>query len=205
MQVDSAVLFYVHDPMCAWCWAYRPTFAKLQKLLPASISLQYLVGGLAPDTDEPMPVEQRQMIISYWQRIENLLGTEFNYDFWTQCQPRRSSYPACRAVLAAKQQNHEVAMIHALQEAYYLRALNPSDDVTHYQLAEELQLDTQQFAQDLHSDKLNALLLKELQFVRAIGVQGFPALVLQRRETYYPIPVDYQNEKNTLKAINEYC
>jgi protein-disulfide isomerase-like protein with CxxC motif len=54
-------------------------------------------------------------------------GTEFNFDFWTKCQPRRDTYKACRAVIAASQQNAEEAMIEAIQKAYYLRAMNPSE------------------------------------------------------------------------------
>ncbi|GAM76629.1 thioredoxin [Vibrio ishigakensis] len=52
---------------------------------------------LAPDSDEPMPMEMRAAIESYWERISGLLGTEFNHDFWRNNTPRRSTYPACRA------------------------------------------------------------------------------------------------------------
>ncbi|MDF4306582.1 DsbA family protein, partial [Vibrio parahaemolyticus] len=23
-------LYYVHDPMCSWCWGYKPTIEKLK-------------------------------------------------------------------------------------------------------------------------------------------------------------------------------
>ena len=44
-------LYYIHDPMCSWCWAFRPTLTKVLAELPAHIEVQYLVGGLAPDSD----------------------------------------------------------------------------------------------------------------------------------------------------------
>ena len=44
-----AVLYYVHDPMCSWCWGFRPTWLALQDQLPEGVRVQRLLGGLAPD------------------------------------------------------------------------------------------------------------------------------------------------------------
>ncbi len=104
-------LYYFHDPMCSWCWGYRPVSDKLFSNLPAEIYLVRVLGGLAPDSNEAMPEELLRAIPGYWRKIEKLLGTEFNFDFWINCQPRRSTYPACRAVIAASNQGLEVEMI----------------------------------------------------------------------------------------------
>ncbi|WP_459782418.1 DsbA family protein, partial [Photobacterium sp. R1] len=126
------------------------------------------------------------------------LGTEFNHDFWTQCQPRRSTYPACRAVLAAKKQGQEHAMTEAIQQAYYLRAMNPSDYDTHATLADELGLDVVQFMEDLTSEDVELLLQEDLNKAAALGVSGFPSLVLEVDGQHWPIAVAYQNELTTL-------
>ena len=55
-------LYYLHDPMCSWCWGYRFVWDKLQQNLPTSIVVEYVAGGLAPDSDEPMPISQQRMI-----------------------------------------------------------------------------------------------------------------------------------------------
>ena len=93
-----------------------------------------MLGGLAKDSDEPMPTQTRSYVIENWRRIEQTVpGTVFNYDFWQSCQPRRSTYPACRAVIAARQQGDPAdkldrAMAEAIQDAYYRRARNLSDN-----------------------------------------------------------------------------
>ena len=198
-----ASLYYIHDPMCAWCWGYKPTFSQLIAALPADIELKYLVGGLAPDSDEPMPASMREAIPGYWRKIQNLLGTEFNFDFWTQCEPRRSTYPACRSVLAAKKQGKEVEMIAEIQYAYYLHAMNPSDNQTHIELAKKLDINVEQFTRDLLSKEIEALLQELLQFAHQLPIQGFPSLVLKTSDAYYSIPVDYKSEIGSLEAINE--
>ena len=101
-------LYYVHDPMCSWCWAFRPVLLELKAKLPDTIEFIRLLGGLAADSDDPMPEETRHYVMDNWKRIQQQLpDTEFNYDFWTTCTPRRSTYPACRAVIAARKQGKE--------------------------------------------------------------------------------------------------
>ena len=123
----AIILYYIHDPMCSWCWGYRPVWQALQQNLPDVIQVKYVAGGLAPDTDKPMPSEQQNMIEAHWHTIQKKLGTAFNFDFWRLNTPRRSTYNACRAVIAANNQGYQSAMIEAIQKAYYLQALNPSD------------------------------------------------------------------------------
>ena len=92
-------LYYVADPMCSWCWGFTPTIAALQA--DDRCALRYVMGGLARDSDEPMPAAMRAYVQDAWREVAQRTGASFNWDFWSQCQPRRATYPACRAVLAA--------------------------------------------------------------------------------------------------------
>lgn len=100
-------LYYVMDPMCSWCYAFRPVFQALLNKLPLNITIEYVMGGLAADSTEPMPQETREYVQSQWRLIEEQTSVNLNWDFWKNCQPRRSTYPACRAVIAAGQQNFQ--------------------------------------------------------------------------------------------------
>jgi len=57
------VLYYIHDPMCSWCWAFRPVWGEVQRRLPETVSVTYLLGGLAPDSDAPMPESTQHLTI----------------------------------------------------------------------------------------------------------------------------------------------
>jgi putative protein-disulfide isomerase len=198
----SAILYYVHDPMCSWCWGYRPSWEQLRSHLPEGVTTRNLLGGLAPDSDQPMPPELQQKLQAVWQQIHSQLGTEFNFDFWTANQPRRSTYPACRAVIAAAIQGREEEMILAIQRGYYLRALNPSDSAILQQLAEELSLDVGQFVQDLESADTEQHLQQQINLSRQLPIAGFPSLVLQVNEAVFPITLDYRNYQQSLQDIH---
>lgn len=203
----SGTLYYVHDPMCSWCWGFKPTLDELLANLPDSVKVQRILGGLAPDNDQPMPLATQQMLQQTWQRIQEVIpGIAFNYDFWTQTQPRRSTWPSCRAVLAARQQNEafEVPMITAIQEAYYLNARNPSDTDTLVSIAEETGCDAGQFADYLHSDAARKELDSERLMAQQLGAQGFPSLVFRNANDHlYGIAVNYNQPAAMLEQITQ--
>jgi len=187
--------------MCSWCWAYRPILLQLRENLPEEIRWQNVLGGLAPDNDQPMPEETRQMVQGHWKTIQSSVGTEFNFDFWTQCQPRRDTYKACRAVIAASKQQAEEEMIEAIQRAYYLRAMNPSNPETLADLAAGLGLNRPLFVEDFLSAHTETELHRQLSLRANLNVRSFPSLVLELGSVCTLIAHDYLDFNLSLTQI----
>ncbi|MGR5064767.1 DsbA family protein [Photobacterium sp. DNB22_13_2] len=201
MTSSKAKLYYVYDPMCSWCWGYKPTWDQITQAIPDQVEITYVVGGLAPDCDEPMPDIMQQQIMAYWKKIEDYLGTNFNYDFWVNNTPRRSTYPACRAIIAARSQGAELAMLNAIQKAYYLNAQNPSDNDVLLNLAQGMGLDMEQFKDEFLSEQTHQRLLDEIAFARSIGGNSFPSLFIERAGRIIQLPIDYQDAQTTIVQI----
>lgn len=205
--MENITLYYIYDPMCSWCWGYRPVWDEVQKSLPTNITIEYVAGGLAPDSKKTMPNEQQLAIQQHWRTIGKRLGTEFNFDFWLQNTPRRSTYDACRTVIAASYQAQHIQMIDAIQRAYYLRAMNPSDENVLYKVAKEVaeqsngEFSYEKFVEDFTSDEVERELTKQIEQARTLSSQGFPSLVLSVKNTMIQIPVDYLNAKATCQLI----
>lgn len=199
------VLYYVHDPMCSWCWAFNKVWATVQQQLPDGIEVRYVLGGLAPDSDQAMPADLQQRISSGWYRIqEKVPGTQFNHDFWTLCALRRSTYPSSRAMIAAKtlDSNAEKAMLLAIQQAYYLQAKNPANDDVLIDCAVSIGLDRTAFSELLNSTSTQQQLLAEIKFARSMGVNSFPSLVLEQAGDYQVLNYDYNNAHVLLSELS---
>ena len=199
-----ATLFYIHDPMCSWCYAFEKNLFALRQALPAEVQVINLVGGLAPDTIETMPKSLQQTIQQIWHRIEQTVsGVKFNHNFWTTNTPMRSTYPACRAVLAAKKQHFdaEQLMIHAIQTAYYQQAKNPSLAATLIQCALDIGLDVTEFERDLISSEIEAQLQQEINMVQSMRVKSYPSLCLQNDGQLSNIEIDYLDHRTMLNEI----
>ncbi len=203
---QQPTLYYIHDPMCSWCYAFREGWQKITEYFAPKLQFARLLGGLAPDNDVPMDEATKAMIQHNWRRIEACVpGVIFNYDFWERCQPRRSTYPACRAVITAralKDESYDLKMTHAIQDGYYRQATNPSDNSTLIDLARALGLDSEQFASGLKSVETGQRLQQEIAQARSMGVTSFPTLVLlsdqqQRR----PISINYQDTDAMIATI----
>ena len=199
-------LFYVHDPMCSWCWGFAATLDSVLEALPDDVNVVHLLGGLAPDSNEPMPESMQQGLQQTWKQIAQVIpGTEFNFAFWTDNTPRRSTWPSCRAVIAARRQSKDLErpMIKAIQRAYYLDAKNPSDSDTLLQCAKDIGCDGAVFSNDFESEDVSNEFLDELRQVQRYGVRGFPSLVLQKADgSAFSVPVEYQHANRILERID---
>lgn len=205
-MTKKPILYYVHDPMCSWCWAFQKVWPTVFSTFEDSLEVEYLAGGLAPDSNEPMPQEMQNTIASYWKNIQRKVpGTEFNFDFWQQCQPRRSTYPACRAVLAIKQidSTKEHLMINEIQKAYYLKAENPSDVKTLINCAKRIGVEEQNFKNVLTSKVVDSLFIKQMSLARSMQANGFPSLILRMDKTILPIYIDYNDANVMVEQIKK--
>ena len=92
-------------------------------------------------------------------------------------------------------------MILAIQQAYYLRAMNPSDVETLVTLARELLLDEQKFVQDIESTETEEEFQRQLDFTRRSPTSGFPSLAIELDDQLVPVVQDYRSHQKTLQHL----
>lgn len=197
----EASLYYIYDPMCSWCWGFKPVWDQVKNALAGRLAIVYVLAGLAPETEAPMPPDMRVQLQQTWHRISDLCGVSFNFDFWTRNTPRRSTYPACKAALVAREYGQELTMYERIQRFYYLEAGNPSLYQNLYDLAEELGLPRQAFIERIHSAELDKLFAEERMQAERLGAQGYPSVVLQVGDSLHFIEHSYTDVQENLQKI----
>ncbi|MFT6714237.1 MAG: putative protein-disulfide isomerase [Planctomycetota bacterium] len=174
----SIKLLYVVDPMCSWCYGFKAALDEVLPELNPNVEAELVMGGLAPDSDEPMDEETRTYVQQAWHAVAKQTGVSFNHDFWAQCEPRRSTYPACRAVIVAREVDLAWEMLAAIQRAYYLEARNPSDEDTLVALAEELGIDGEGFRGRFREPEIEAALQAHLRLRTQLRAVSFPTIAM---------------------------
>lgn len=152
------------------------------------------MGGLAPDNTQPMDDDLKQAISSYWYQIEKRAQVSFNHDFWRLNTPYRSTYPACRAVIAADRliEQGAVKMAKAIQSAYYLEAKNPSLEATLVDCASSIGITANQFIEVFKSASTEQQFEQHLTLAHQLQVTGFPALFyIDETNQAYPLAAGY--------------
>ena len=181
------------DPMCGWCYGFQPELDEFLECYPAS-KVDWIMGGLAPDTKEPMDEHLKHTIASYWHQIEEKTRVSFNHDFWERNTPYRSTYAACRAVISAETINAGSAqsMVKAIQSAYYLEAKNPALDATLFECAKAIGLDPIYFSEAYTAIDTEERFQQHLMLTRQLRVNGFPALFyISDNNDAYPLTLGF--------------
>lgn len=186
---EETTLLYIADPMCSWCWGFSPQLRRIEQALP-QVPVRLVLGGLAPDTDEPMPLEMRAYVQQAWDAVEARTGVSFNRSFWDGHVPeiRRSTYPACRAVVLARASGLERPMFDAIQRSYYREARNPSASEVLADCATEvgLGLSREDFLERLDAPATQEELEQDFHLRRILGANSFPSLAIQRSDRESP-------------------
>ena len=177
----SATLLYVADPMCSWCWGFAPVLASVTEDLRDDVSVRYVMGGLAPDSDEPMEEAMKEYIRGAWRSVTERAGVRFNWSYWEMASPRRSTWPACRAVLAAGDRG--VEMFAAIQKAYYEDARDPSDKRVLIEIGGELGFDRNAFGDAIDASETRSKLEEEFRIRDSMGVRGYPSVGVECNDT----------------------
>ena len=176
----SIKLLYVVDPMCSWCYGFKQALDEVLPELHPNVQPELVMGGLAPDSDEPMDGETRGYVQKAWHAVADQTGATFNHDFWTACEPRRSTYPACRAVIVAREVDLAWEMLAAIQRAYYQEARNPSDEDTLVALAEELGVDGDAFRGRFRDPEIEDALQAHLRLRTQLRATSFPSIAMSQ-------------------------
>ncbi len=196
----DSVLYYVADPMCSWCWGFKDARDEIFDMLGEDFRIEFVMGGLAKDSDEPMPEETKSYVKDAWRKVTARTGAQFNWDFWEKCRPRRSTYPACRAVIAAGELGPQ--MFDRIQQAYYLEAKNPSDLDILCSLAADLDIDEEMFRAKLESAEVEKELQAGFNTRRRLGAYSFPSLVLEHKGKVQFLCEGYSSAQEIIQKWN---
>ncbi len=109
---------YVTDPACARSWATEPQVRRIGAEFGAAVHITYRMGGLARTVDDPVQLARDLL------EAGAASGMPVDARGWLSDAPR-STFPACLAVVAAREQGCEPALLRVLREGFTLRRRRP--------------------------------------------------------------------------------
>lgn len=132
--MSLVTLVYGFDPLCGWCYGFRPVFEKLRAATAGKARWVLSCGGLVTGERERPIGETRAYLLQGMQAVEARTGVRFGPKFRDGILAQGTwvsrSEPACRAVLEAQSLDAEKGLdfASALSEAFYLEGLAPDSD-----------------------------------------------------------------------------
>ena len=187
----SAVLHYIYDPLCGWCYGAEPLVWAAAKI--DGLALRLHAGGLWPQPTR-LPDHTRQYIKQADARVGQMSGQPYGEPYLNGLlfDPELvlESRPVIAAVLAAQalDPNKALPMLRGIQHAHYERGQHVVREATLNEVAGEIGLDVAAFNAALQTVPVDEHITRSQELMSTVGAQGFPTFVLQVGDEWFAVP-----------------
>lgn len=187
----NAVLHYIYDPLCGWCYGAEPLVWAASKV--DGLALRMHAGGLWPQPTR-LPEHTRRYIQQADARVGQMSGQPYGEPYLNGLlfDPELvlESRPVIAAVLAAQAVDPAkgLAMLRAIQHAHYERGEHVVRAQTLALVAREIGLDVAAFTQALQTVPVDEHIAASQELMNNVGAQGFPTFVLQIGDEWFAVP-----------------
>lgn len=194
-----ATLIYIADPMCSWCYGIAPELEALQEALPG-LPVQVIAGGLRIGVDKPVDDAMRDALRKQWSEVAARAGLPFDESAMTAPNFNGNTEAACRALVAARLLAPRAALpvCHVILRAFHAEGKDVTDPAVLAALAVPVlkaagvEIDEPGFVALHASEQAVRATLEDFMQTRHWGVDGFPALILERDGQLDLVSLGYQ-------------
>ena len=187
----NAVLHYIYDPLCGWCYGAEPLVWAASKV--GGLALRMHAGGLWPQPTR-LPDHMRRYIQQADARVGQMSGQPYGEAYLNGLlfDPELvlESRPVIAAVLAAQSLDPKKAlpMLRAIQHAHYERGQHVVREETLLAIAAEIGLDAAAFEEAVKNAAVDEHIAQSQELMNNVGAQGFPTFVLQIGDDWFAVP-----------------
>jgi putative protein-disulfide isomerase len=187
----NAVLHYIYDPLCGWCYGAEPLVWAASKV--DGLTLRMHAGGLWPQPTR-LPEHTRRYIQQADLRVGQMSGQPYGEPYLNGLllDPDLvlESRPVIAAVLAAQalDPGKALAMLRGIQHAHYERGRHVVRIETLREVAADIGLDVGAFEKALATVPVDEHIAESQELMNNVGAQGFPTFVLQVDGDWYAVP-----------------
>ena len=195
-------LIYVGDPMCSWCYGISEHLAEVKLHYDSRLDFEIILGGLRPYNKQTMP-ELKSFLTGHWEEVHKASGLEFSYDILDREDLAYDTEPPCRATVVVRHQspNQAFEFFKEAQKTFYVENQNMNLASSYHPILKKLNLDVSRFDAAFASDEMKEAVRKDFERSAALGVTGFPALLLEYEGKRYFIARGFSSAEEMISRI----
>ncbi|MBK8176194.1 MAG: DsbA family protein [Rhodospirillales bacterium] len=187
-------VLYFADPMCSWCWGFSPVIAAIRGACQGGPPIRFCAGGLRAGETRPLTAASRGYVEHHWHNVETATGQPFDYGFFDREAFVYDTLPSCRAVVAVRSLAPEGTLLYlaAVQRAFYAENRDVTREDILAAIARDLGIPEDVFLPVYRSSEILESTRADIRLTQGLGIQGFPAIVLQNGESLAALTIGYR-------------
>lgn len=191
--MSRAVVHYIYDPLCGWCYGAAPLIEVLHRIPEIQICLH--AGGLWTADNRPAMGEAlRDYVRPHDERIAELTGQPFGSAYFNHLlldsQKRLDSEPPIRAILAVQHLRGDgVQMLSRIQQSHYRDGVWVGDTPRLALLAAEQGIDPVDFEQAYQQMPWQEHVTESRTWLTRLQGQGFPTVGIEIANQLLVLPL----------------
>ncbi|WP_281170512.1 ClpXP adapter SpxH family protein [Halalkalibacillus halophilus] len=203
-------IYFFVDPLCPECWSFEPYIKKLAIEYGCYFKLRPIVTGKSSNLNISS-LNASEKLQTTWRKVPYNNGMNCDEDTWLM-NPVSSPWLTSLAIKAAELQGIKPGsrFLRKLQEYLFLDKKNISDESVLIEVAEKVNLDVEEFKNDLHSNTAKRALQCDLHVSQEMEIEKVPTIVLLNREDHQDgLKISGVNDYNTyvnalFEMMNQY-
>jgi putative protein-disulfide isomerase len=212
-MTNKKEITYIYDALCGWCYGFSEVIKAFEENYHSEYNFKVLSGGLIKG-DRIGPIgEMSAYILNAIPHLEKttgqLIGKAFIDVLKDGTRIQDSNIPA-RALCVFKSisSGMEIRIAHKIQQMQFVYGMDLSIAENYNEICNELGISLDEFKLKLSSPEIVQLALREFNQVAAWGINGFPAVILNRGDMLMAISRGYTSlvdlESNLRSAIAQH-
>lgn len=176
--VQKPIEIYVFvDPLCPECWSLEPYLKKLSVEYGEFFTIRPIISGHLNALNKDK-FDKPKKLKDIWDKTAKRTGMSCDGDLWID-NPVSSPWFASLAIKAAELQGKKAGklFLRKVQENLFLRKRNISDEEVLFAIAKEVNIDLQEFENDLYSASAKKAFQGDLKLTKEMEVDYIPTIV----------------------------
>jgi putative protein-disulfide isomerase len=195
--MNKPTLLYVMDPLCGWCYGFSPVVKSLQENWRDRLNFRVITGGMITGARVEPIAAMAGYILKAYRNVEGHTGVTFGEAYLNvlrQGTAISNSEPSCRAIHAFSLQNPDLGIdfAHALQLGIFQDGHDWNNPEYFAEVAVRFGWEREAFLNIWNADAVRYSTQQEFQWVQAAGINGFPCVILEKKEQYYLVAQGYR-------------
>ena len=204
-------IIYVYDAMCGWCFGFSNVIYRIYEEYKNDFNFEVLSGGMIIGQGVTPAYKMKDFILKAYPRVEQITGVKFGepyLELFKEGSYLLNSELASEVITVVKEIRPDLTfeIVKELQYVHFVLGHTLNSLVTYESILNKKGVDLNQFNKVISNPETKSKTFKEFAFVKQLGINGFPAVLLFHKNKYYSISsgfAKYEDVKEIIESIKE--